>query len=248
MARSKQRLPDTERELRVARWLAELGIPAVRPLDVPQPIEADGRIVTLWESANDEEEYGPTAELGSILRELHSLQASPGLDLPKLAVFDRSVERIDTVPGISNEDRTFLLARAEHLSSAYDELAFDLPPGVIHGDANVGNLLRDRHGQPLLMDLESFAIGPREWDLIQTAIFYDRFGWHTESEYEDFVRAYDYDIREWAGYRTLREARELSMVSWLMQNVRSDAKAAAEFDKRMQTLRSDGSAHDWSPL
>ena len=248
VARSTARLPDAEREIRVARWLAGVGIRAIQPLDVPQPVEVSGRVVTLWKSANDEEEYGSTAELGAILRELHTLQAPADLALPKLAIFDRALERIKTVPGISDRDRTFLIDRADQLAAAYDQLTFDLLPGVIHGDANVGNLLRDRLGEALLMDLDSFAIGAREWDLIQTAIFFDRFGWHTESEYRAFVAAYGYDIKTWSGYGVLRRVRELSMVSWLMQNVSSSPASAAEFEKRMQTLRTDGAARDWTPL
>jgi Ser/Thr protein kinase RdoA (MazF antagonist) len=248
VARSTERLPEAEREVHVAYWLADVGVPAIRPLDVPQPIQADGRVVTLWESATDREDYGTTAELGTILRQLHSLQAPTDLELPQLAVFDRPLERINTAPGIREDDRSFLRSRTEQLAAAYDSLTFELVPGVIHADANVGNLLRDRDGQALLMDLDDFANGPREWDLIQTAIYYDRYGWHTEAEYKDFVAAYGYDVMRWPGYRVFRDARELSMVSWLMQNVGADDEAAVEFAKRMHALRTDGPARDWSPL
>ena len=248
VARSFERLPDAEREVRVARWLAAVDVPAIRPVDVAQPIEAAGRVVTLWESATDEEDYGSTAELGAVLRRLHSLEAPTDLALPPLRLFDRAVRRINNVPGIPDDDRSFLRRRAQELSAAYDDLTFELPPGVIHGDANVGNLLRDRHGRALLIDLDGFATGPREWDLIQTAIFYDRFGWHTESEYRDFVTAYGHDVMQWSGYPVLRDVRELFMVSWLMQNVASNEEAAREFSSRMETLRTGGPAHDWRPL
>jgi Ser/Thr protein kinase RdoA (MazF antagonist) len=33
-----------------------------------------------------------------------------------------------------------------HLRAEYARLKFTLPQGVIHGDANVGNVLHDRHG------------------------------------------------------------------------------------------------------
>jgi aminoglycoside phosphotransferase (APT) family kinase protein len=54
-----------------------------------------------------------------------------------------------------------------------------LPPGVIHGDASIGNVLRDRQGDPAVIDLDGFAIGPPEWDVVLTAIYCDSFGWHT---------------------------------------------------------------------
>ena len=41
---------------------------------------------------------------------------------------------------------------------------FALPPGVIHGDASIGNVLRDRHGHPVVIDLDGFARrGNRTW-------------------------------------------------------------------------------------
>ena len=74
------------------------------------------------------------------------------------------------------------------MRDAYAGLEFALPPGVIHGDASIGNVLRDSHGHPVVIDLDGFATGPREWDLALTAIYYDSFGWHTREEYQDFVR------------------------------------------------------------
>jgi aminoglycoside phosphotransferase (APT) family kinase protein len=69
-----------------------------------------------------------------------------------------------------------------------------LPQGVIHGDANVGNVLHDSDGNAVVIDLDGFAIGPHEWDLALTAIYYDSFGWHTREEYETFVCVYGFDI------------------------------------------------------
>lgn len=248
VARSAERRPDSQREVQVARWLADIGIPAIRPLDVVQPIEADGRVVTLWESATDREDYGTTAELGAILRRLHAQEAPTKLALPRLRPFDRVGRRIDTVSGVSGDDRSFLRDRAAQLAAAYDHLVFELPFGVVHGDANVGNLLRDRQDRALLMDLDGFAEGPREWDLIQTAIFYDRFGWHSQSEYRQFVDSYGYDILEWPGYPVLRDTRELLMVTWLMQNVAGSEGSATEFAKRMRSLRAGAVPADWDPL
>jgi len=41
-----------------------------------------------------------------------------------------------------------------------------LPRGVIHGDASVGNVIRDTTRHAVLIDLDGFAVGPREWDLV----------------------------------------------------------------------------------
>lgn len=54
----------------------------------------------------------------------------------------------------------------------------------------------DSRENPILIDLDGFAIGPREWDLVLTAIYYDCFGWHTREEYEEFVRVYGFDVMQ----------------------------------------------------
>ncbi len=117
--------------------------------------------------------------------------------------------------------------------------------GVIHGDANVGNVLLDTDGQAVLIDLDSFSIGPREWDLIQTALFADRLGWHTAEEYRTFVEVYGYDIMKWDGYETLADMREIAMTAWLSKKAATDEKAAAEAHKRITAMRTGGSRRDW---
>ena len=107
--------------------------------------------------------------------------------------------------------------------------------------------MRDRQGAPVLIDLDGFAVGPREWDLVLTAMYYDSFGWHTREEYEDFARVYGYDIRQWPGYPVLREVREFVMVAWLIQKAAEDARAAAESTKRIAALRTGASRMDWQP-
>jgi aminoglycoside phosphotransferase (APT) family kinase protein len=124
-------------------------------------------------------------------------------------------------------------------------MKFPLGVGVIHGDANVGNVLLDSEGDPVLIDLDSFSIGPREWDLIQTALFADRFGWHTEEEYRAFVEVYGYDIKRWDGYETLADMREVAMTVWLSKKAAGHVGAAAEAHKRITAMRTGGSRRDW---
>lgn len=246
--RSPDRLQDAAREVSVARWLASEGVPAIRLIEVPQPISVAGRVVTLWESAADRTEYGTPAELADLLRRLHSLPCPDEIMFPVLHPFDRARDRIEQVSSLRDDDRDFLSNRCEILDAEYRTLQFELPMGVIHGDANVGNVIRDRHGRTLLADLDGFANGPREWDLILTAIYYEQFGWHTEAEYEEFVRHYGWDVMRWDGYPVLRSVREFLMVTWLAQNAQTDAKARVELDKRLASLRRGSSRRDWLPF
>lgn len=55
----------------------------------------------------------------------------------------------------------------------------------IDGQAEVGNVLL-RAGEPVLIDFERAATGPREWDLIDTAVTVARFGL-AEQRYRDFA-------------------------------------------------------------
>lgn len=71
----------------------------------------------------------------------------------------------------------------------------------------------------VLLDFESAAIGPREWDLMPTAIAVAHYG-RTEGQYREFTAAYGFDVRIWEGYPVLREIREMTMTTWLMQKCR----------------------------
>jgi aminoglycoside phosphotransferase (APT) family kinase protein len=248
VGRDGRRLNEAQREVAVARWLAESGVPAIRVLDVTQPIVVNGRVATLWEEANDEPRYGTPAELAVLLRQLHALTPPSSLDLLPSEPFARAVRRIEHVGGLSDEDRTFLRGRCRQLAEAFVGLSFELVPGVIHGDASVGNVIRDRSGRPMFADLDGFAFGPREWDLVLTALYFERFGWHTDEEYAAFAETYGYDVMTSPAYSVLRDTREFLMVTWLSQNADSDPNVAAELAKRIEDLRTGGSRRDWQPF
>jgi aminoglycoside phosphotransferase (APT) family kinase protein len=241
-------LAEARRAVDVARWLKSVDYPAVRALEVDQPVVVDRRIVTFWESVSDDGDvYASTAEVAEVLVKLHSLEPPSELELGPTQPFDRADKRVQASSWIGEDERSLLRERLADVQSRYAELTFALPSGVIHGDANVGNVLRDQRGRPVVIDLDGFAIGPREWDLIQTAIFYDRFGWHTREEYEAFVRVYGFDIMTWPGYPVLRDARELLMTIWLSQKDGADERTSAEFKKRINALRTGASRKDWLP-
>ena len=210
--------------------------------------DADGYVVTFWQALSDGgDQFASTPEIAEILARLHRLTAPENLGLPQLAPFTDAVARIDANTWLTSEDRSFFMETLARLQDAYARLEFALPQGVIHGDASVGNVLRDSHGTPVLIDLDGFAVGPREWDLVLTAIYYDSFGWHTREEYEDFVRVYGFDIMKWPGYPVMRKVREFLMVTWVIQKAAESAPAAAEAAKRIAALRTSGSRKDWQP-
>lgn len=242
-------LPEMERAVRVARWLGEERFPANRVLPaVAQPLVVGGRVVTFWESVQEAEEYGTVIELAELLKRLHWVEEPESLGLPYFEPFAKVRASLRAVDGVAGQDAVFLAERAARLEKEYDRLDFVLPFGMIHGDANVGNVLRARSGQAVLIDLDGFALGPREWDLILTALYYDRFGWHTRAEYESFVHHYGFDLMNWPGYSVLADVRELMMTLWLGRKAATDGKSAAEFARRVETIRTDSSRRGWKPF
>ncbi|WP_328440562.1 aminoglycoside phosphotransferase family protein [Streptomyces sp. NBC_00444] len=247
VGRSPDRLASVRREVAVAEWLAAEGYPAARLVtSAEQPVVVEGHPVTFWEGLADGEKYASTGEMGFLLRGLHELMPPP-FSLPLLQPFDKVAQRLGSAV-IPDATRAFLRSMADDLAAEYDRLQFALPAGHLHGDFNVGNVLHDATGRPKVIDLDGFVTGPREWDLMQTAMYYDSFGWHTEVEYADFVAGYGFDVREWPGYSILRSVRELLMVTWLSQNAGTNPRASKEVEKRVESLRFGGSRRGWAPF
>jgi hypothetical protein len=232
-----------EREVRVARWLAAVGFPAVRVAGVDdQPLVVGGRPVTVWELVGPSPARPSFADLGRLLRRLHAM-APPSLELPEFDPFPKLRRQIDAAPDLRDADRRFLHDRCDEVQRDYHGLAFVLPPGVIHGDAHRGNLLC-QDGEAVLLDFEEFAVGPREWDLVPTPTTVARFGFDA-GEYRRFADAYGFDVLAWPGAGVLRGLRELSMTTWLGQNTRESREVAAEFAVRIGTLRTGDSRRRW---
>ena len=68
---------------------------------------------------------------------------------------------------MAEPDRVWLQQRITSLRDEWGALALARSPGLIHGDAHVGNLIQAACGDVLLGDWDHVAMGPREWDLMQ---------------------------------------------------------------------------------
>lgn len=248
IARDGETFGSARRQVDVARWLEREGYPATRALDLPQPLTAMEHVTTFWVSAAEDETYAPVGQVGDLIRRLHQLEAPTAPTLPNKKPFEELAGRMNALRYLDPGDAEFIRTKVDELAGAYESLDFALPIGPVHGDANVGNVILDRDRNPLLIDLDSFAVGPREWDLVQTALFYERFGWHTEDEYRTFVDAYGFDIMTWNGYSVLADYREITMTLWLAGKAAGEPRAAEEVHKRVETLRSGGDRREWKPF
>jgi len=154
------------REVAVAAWLADSDFPAVRVCDGPdQLLVIDGRVVTWWDLIAESPEKLDFEDLASVLRRLHDLAPPTTASLPVFDPMPRVLGRLTAAgANLAESDREFLAGRHSQLQAAYESLSFDLKAGPIHGDAHLGNLMRREDGVVVLIDLEAFAWGPREWD------------------------------------------------------------------------------------
>ncbi|WP_326824523.1 phosphotransferase family protein [Streptosporangium sp. NBC_01756] len=220
--------------VRVTRWLAEQGFPAVRPLNVKQPVVAEGFLASFW---RHEEHIGPLpdpAQLGPLLRRLHDLPPVP-FELPAHDPFGAVRQAILAGQTLDEDDRRWLLDRCDSLAEAYYErVEFALPYGLTHGDAHHRNMIRTLGGF-LLCDWDEVCAGPREIDLVPT-LHGARFGL-TERQRSNFSEAYGYDVTRWAGYPVLRDVRELQTLSAVLRNAHHDPGAREELRNRLDSLR-----------
>lgn len=237
------------KEVLVATWLADNGLPAatVAPNFLDGPMVVDDLPVTVW---NHIRESGPpitASEFGRVLRDLHSVPEPAEFQLPKFSPMPKVEGRLDHLAStdIPERDLAFLRERFHQLSAEFSRLDFELPPGPIHGDAHPGNLMRSDRGAILVIDLEDFCYGPREWDAAVMSVRRQAFGWESEAEYRGYVKAYGYDPLDWPGFPVLRAVRELNMTTWLAQSYEQSSEVAAEVLRRIADLGDDQTLRDW---
>jgi aminoglycoside phosphotransferase (APT) family kinase protein len=246
IARSTQRLATVDKELRVARWLADLDFPATRVAEeLAQPLLVDGRVVSWWRTVPASARRPSVVDLARILRAWHRLP-DPPFTLPPLDPLGAVPGRLAHATGVAQADRDLLAVRCAELGERYAALRLPSPLRAIHGDAHRGNLLAE-DGRTVIGDFEAAAVGPPEWDLVPTAIAVARFGLPA-ADYQAFTAAYGWDVITWDGFAVLRAVRELTMTTWLMQNIREDHAAAAEFTLRVACLREGDLDRPWHPF
>lgn len=108
------------KESTVARWLAAVGVPAVRLVsDVEQPVCAPDRAVTFWHELAPHRR-ATMGEIATVLRQLHTLPR-PEFDLSTLApLWPRG--DLSRAEFLDAADRSWLLGHLDLLHQRYAEL------------------------------------------------------------------------------------------------------------------------------
>ncbi|GGT94758.1 phosphotransferase enzyme family protein [Streptomyces coeruleorubidus] len=245
VGRDAELLDRARRELDIALWLAEAGVPAVRAAE-PEPLLVDGHPVTVWHRLPDAVRPAEPRDLAELLRVVHALPAPP-FDLPPRDLLG-GVERWLRLAGdaIDPADAAYLRERRDGFAAEAAALTPHLPPGPIHGDALPRNVHVGPDG-PVLVDLETVSADLREHDLVVMALSHDRYGLPDEA-YESFTETYGWDVRAWEGCGVLRGARETASCAWVAQHAPSNPKALAEFRRRVASLREGDETVRWYPF
>ncbi|MFF4360649.1 phosphotransferase enzyme family protein [Streptomyces sp. NPDC001604] len=245
VGRDAELLDRARRELDIALWLAEAGVPAVRAAE-PKPLLVEGHPVTVWHRIPDAVRPAEPRDLAELLRVVHALPTPPvdALELPPRELLG-GVERWLRLAGdaIDPADAAYLRERRDGFAAAAAALTPHLPPGPVHGDALPRNVHVGPDG-PVLIDLETFSADLREHDLVVMALSRDRYGL-TAAAYEEFTEAYGWDVREWEGCSVLRGARETASCAWVAQQAATSPAALAEFRRRVASLRDGDETVRW---
>lgn len=244
---------EIERQVAIASWLADSGFPVNRPAKGSSVLHEglDGAVASFWEWIdNDPQERVDIRELGELLHRFHTLteECPTAADFPRWDAMAEIGKRIQGLEQANGEwpARSQLELMREWSRETAGELKsveWQLPTGLIHGDAHTGNVLAMRSGGGLLIDLDAIARGHREWDLVPTAVSRLRFHGDADS-ISEFAAAYGFDLLSWSGWPAMRRLRELYMTSWLM-TVASNSERRAEVNHRMDCLRSYDDESRW---
>lgn len=142
----------------LGEWFAHLDAPTIRLApSLEQPLEVDGLTATIWRYLPPAEPAPSVEDLGTVLRSFHRL-GTPPFALPRWDPIGDARRRLADAEGLSKHDRDLVLHQCERLQPAIADLNNRAAGGLVHGDAHVGNLLRDSTGRVLLCDFDATCI------------------------------------------------------------------------------------------
>ncbi|MEV6070056.1 aminoglycoside phosphotransferase family protein [Nocardia sp. NPDC052001] len=241
-------LESSQKELSVAQWLMDNSFPGTEPLEKAPDIEIiDGLPVSFWKLIEESGSPVTSNDLGYVLKSFHELPEPSEPFLPEFTIMPKVVPRIIGLRDrFSVETIDFLLSLHGEIENEYSGLHSILGCGPLHGDAHIGNLMRDSADILRLIDYGDTCIGPREWDVCVLAVAY-RVGTAKRETYEEFADAYGFDALNWDGFSIVQAIRELNMTTWLMQLIGQSSTVDVEIEKRIDDLRL-GRKRCWEPF
>ena len=254
--------------VRMAEWLGQKDIAAVRlsPRFGEQPFSlSDGSQLTVWEDAGFDNTRAPAwrhphvmqyrmAAMAKALAELHAA-GRPPFELPQWDPLGRCRRQLNQHRSDRPSDVDFLQHWLEdvdaRLQAAEDEEV------VIHGDAFSDNIILpvsvsvpvsfDGEHTPtpkgILCDFDTVAVGTRYGDLAYARLVEKRIG---VEGLETSVKS-AYGVKEFNEplMQTCTEVQELRAICGLLPHLDASPAIAAEFDRRIETERTQQPTMFW---
>jgi Phosphotransferase enzyme family len=239
----------------ITRWLGqERRFPATQPLDHTSPVTVNSLVVSFWAYYRQPEDAKPltSGDLAVLLRLLHHAE-SPPIPLPAwvpLTSLQATVDDQLLSPALTDDERTWILARIAEVRDKIAGLEWPLGIGLIHGDAWAGNLLHAPCARPagtVLGDWDWVSTGPREIDLIPTWHAVARYG-KPASRISDFISQYGYDLGQWEGYPVLMAMRDLVQLTGPIRRAPDSEPHRRLLRERLDSLRSGDTTSIWMAL
>jgi streptomycin 6-kinase len=232
------------RTVNLVRWLAGQGFPTVGlRRDLPQPLFVAGSAVTFWDYLPQSQPVS-AADIAEPLLRLHR-STSPPTPLPPLTMVAAIRSSLNASRILSERQRAYLSERCDKLAARLRAVRYLFPPGLVHGDPQHRNALHTDTSS-VLCDWDSARHGQLEWDLATMEIHCRRFGYPAR-EYDDFAAAYGVDIRDWPHFPTVRDLRELRMITTNARKCLPGSRGAAEVIRRVDRWGT-GEPHQWTIL
>ena len=239
----------------VTAWLARThDFPATAPYRTVEPVRLDsGAVASFWEYHRQPETLTYTSEdLARLLRRLHDINDADqptGLDnWQPLASLETALA--DDIPEavLPAEELTWLKQEIATVRKELSEITWELPPGLIHGDAWAGNLLADSRSSGLLLgDWDWVSIGPREVDLVPT--------WHAARRYGRdtawtgaFAATYGYELSDSPGFETLMRMRDFMQLTGPLRHSAAQPRYLDALRQRLEGIRSGDRAGHWRTM
>ncbi|MFI6688344.1 phosphotransferase [Streptomyces sp. NPDC050485] len=248
IARLGTSVAEVQRTVHLVQWLTDSAFPTA-PLHpgIAQPQVIDGHPVTFWTYLPQPDDEPVTAEqLAKPLSMLHTLTA-PNLVLPAHDNVRAIRSSLAKITSLSSPEIAFLEDRTTRLEEDLEHVEFALPGGLIQGDPQHRNALHDGGGGVVLCDWDTVCVGQPEWDLVTIEVHCRRFG-YPPSHYHAFATAYGFDVRQWPGYSTLRDLRELRMVTTNARKTHHAPGSLHEVRQRVEGLRGEDHERTWNIL
>ena len=169
------------------------------------PVVTSSGVVSVapWVTAVPAQRNAGWASLGEALRVLHDLP-----DADRLPAWQPLRRLPAQLAHLDAQSAARLAVARTQVLAELAELAWPLPPGALHGDVALDNVLPTAQGLRWI-DLDFACHGRREYDL-SAVLRRRRSGELSERDYRAFCRSYGVDLAGWPGLQVLDAACALS--------------------------------------